>query len=95
MWRSAHQDRITKGSHSDLIDTVRLDGGVDEFRYELPFEILQKDSLWIIGSCTQCAAGVLLHTSRKNFLAPTAKAFFRAASKSCAKARQYAHRILR
>ena len=76
--------RIAMVGCTDLIDAIRLDGGVNEFCHEFPFEILRGDQSTLI-SLSNTITWFLLRTSRKNFLAPTARAFFRAASKSYSK----------
>ena len=65
---------------SYLIDTVGLNSWVNEFGDELAFEILSNFFVSLIVDCSYL--GSSNRTSKKNFLAPTLRAFFSAATKS-------------
>ena len=63
---------------TNLIDRVGLDGWINEFGNKLALEVLPSSS---IDTCLIFVRDGWL-TSRKNFFAPTFRAFLRAASKS-------------
>lgn len=64
---------------SYLVDAVGLNGWVNEFGDELAFEVLS--NVCFI-DCYCSYIGSSNRTSKKNFLAPTLRAFFSAATKS-------------
>ena len=69
---------------ANLVDAVGLDGGVDQFGDEFAPQVLFKKIVYISELRRRFRGKGVRVTSLKNFVAPDVKAFFSAASKSCA-----------